>query len=285
VDFKKAMCFWQKSLFLTAIALLFFYPLFLYDGYCVGELYKYRDKDGTWIITDKPRKLPVSKDSGTTRNYDHLLSEGHAHAKSGDFHKALDAYNKAIGQNSKDAEGYVGRGSCYAHLGNNQLAEKDFNTAIQLDPKNYQAYWNRGLLHTLLGNFNKAVDDYNKIIDLKPDFAMAYANRGWIYRNRLSKSQRAILDYTTAIKLNGGSALVYFHRAFAFLDVGKYLETVDDLTKAIDQDKDFAAAYALRGFVYQQYLGQPKKGEKDLEQAKKLSGKTPMGNQKMPFSQ
>ena len=274
----------QRSLFLSAMLLLFLYPSLLYDGYCAEELYKYREKDGTWIITDKPRNPSVSKDPETTRNYLQLLSEGHAHAKSGDLHRALDAYSKAIEQNSKDPEGYVGRGACYAHLGNHQLAEKDFDTAIRLDPENYQAYWNRGLLHCTLGNFDNAVDDYSRVIDLKEDFAMAYANRGWVYRNRLRNSQEAIHDYSMAIKLKAGSALVYYHRACALLDTRKYREAAEDLSKAIELEQDFAGAYALRGFVYQEYLGQPEKGEKDIEYAKKLLGKTPIGKPGMPFT-
>jgi tetratricopeptide (TPR) repeat protein len=279
------LCPWKRGLFLSLILLPFFYPPLLSEGYCAGELYKYQDKDGKWVITDKPRKDSVSKEPEATKHYLEYLSQGHDYAEAGDFNKALEAYTEAIELKSDGTDGYVGRGACNAHLGNYQLAEKDFDMAIQLNPGNYQAYWARALLHTTLRNFDKAVDDYSRVIDLNQDFAaMAYANRGWVYRNRLRDSQQAISDYTMAIKLKAGSALVYYHRACALLDTRKYREAVEDLSKAIELEEDFAGAYALRGFVYQEYLGQPEKGEKDIDYANKLLKKTPIGKPGMPFT-
>ncbi|MGC6531325.1 MAG: tetratricopeptide repeat protein [Candidatus Puniceispirillaceae bacterium] len=59
--------------------------------------------------------------------------DGVAHYSSGDYHAAIDDYDKAIALDPDDAASYNNRGIAKRELGQHQSAEADFKKACQLD--------------------------------------------------------------------------------------------------------------------------------------------------------
>ena len=115
------------------------------------------------------------------------------------------------------------------------------------------------------GAYDRAIKDYTKAIKLDPKDAAAYNNRGFAY-NEEGAYDRAIKDFTKAIDLDPKDAAAYNNRGFAYNEEGAYDRAIKDSTKAIDLDPKDAAAYNNRGFArYSRGLAYEK--EKDYAKA------------------
>jgi len=61
---------------------------------------------------------------------------------------------------------------------------------------------------------------------------------------------KVIAEYTEAIRLNPGTAVLYVYRAIAYHDNGEFDKAIADFNETIRLDPDFAYAYASRGNAY-----------------------------------
>ncbi len=77
-----------------------------------------------------------------------------------------------------------------------------------------------------------------------------YYNRG-IVRFEKGETDRAISDFTKAIKKNPRYGMAYYYRAMAYSRKKEYDKVIADYTKAIEIDiQRFAVAYAERALIY-----------------------------------
>ena len=65
------------------------------------------------------------------------------------------------------------------------------------------------------GLYNKAIEEYTEAIRLNPEYALAYNNRSYSYEN-LGQFVRASEDYDEAIRLNPEFAVAYNNRALTY---------------------------------------------------------------------
>lgn len=61
---------------------------------------------------------------------------------------------------------------------------------------------------------------------------------------------QAIVEYTTAIKLDPGQITAYWSRGRVYYIENKYSAAIDDFSKAIDRDLTYIDAYYYRGWAY-----------------------------------
>lgn len=94
------------------------------------------------------------------------------------------------------------------------------------------AYNNRGCEYDKKEDYDKAIFDYTKAIKIKPDFVEAYNNRGNSYYDK-GEYDRAMKDYSKAIELNPDYAIAYCNRSRLFIDKEMYKDAESDLKKAI----------------------------------------------------
>jgi tetratricopeptide (TPR) repeat protein len=98
----------------------------------------------------------------------------------------------------------------------------------------------RGIAHRLKGDVDRAIGDYSAAIRLNPKSASIYNNRGVAY-DKKGDYDRAIADYDQAIRLHPLHE-AYFNRGNAHLGRGQYDRAIDDYDAALKLKADFAPA-------------------------------------------
>jgi len=170
--------------------------------------------------------------------------------------------------------------------------------AAQPDIRQAIEYIKRGL-------YDQAISELSLAIKMNPNFQEAYRLRGWAYYQKgkqkvenmsrvemqdwlLEENEldKAIADFTKAIKLNPKDAVAYCGRGWTYLEransaavalrdipISEFLDydrAISDFTKAIQINPKFAEAYYGRAQAY--YFGEKgdKKAWEDVQRAKKL---------------
>jgi tetratricopeptide (TPR) repeat protein len=96
------------------------------------------------------------------------------------------------------------------------------------------AYRSRGGMHLVRGEPEKAVADFTQAIKADPGYAAAYNDRGVAY-SVLHRSADAARDYTRALALKPDNAdQILFNRALAYEDLGDLKQAYQDYRQAAD---------------------------------------------------
>jgi tetratricopeptide (TPR) repeat protein len=127
-------------------------------------------------------------------------------------------------------------------------------TAVIKSDRQAWAFVGRGWGHHRNGDYDRAIADYTEAIRLDPGLALAYNNRGFAYSAK-GDNDRAIADYDQAIKINPLPASnphvnVYVNRGNAYLAKGDFDRAIADSNEAIRLDPKLANAYGNRGIAY-----------------------------------
>jgi tetratricopeptide (TPR) repeat protein len=102
----------------------------------------------------------------------------------------------------------------------------------------------RGLAYRLKGDVERAIQDYSQAIKADGKLAIAFNNRAVAYDLK-GEYDRALQDYEQAIKLKP-AAQTYFNRGNAYLAKGQFDHAIDDFNQAIRLAPRFAAAFDNR---------------------------------------
>jgi tetratricopeptide (TPR) repeat protein len=111
-----------------------------------------------------------------------------------------------------------------------------------------EAYTNRGYAYCEEGAFDRAIADFTQAIKLDPNYAMAYAYRGTAYAAK-GDNDRAIADLTQFIRLNPNTAEGYIGRAGAYFYKGDRTRARADVSKALELDPNNEMALSLLEMV------------------------------------
>ena len=98
----------------------------------------------------------------------------------------------------------------------------------------------RGVAYRLKGDIDRAIQDYSQAVKLNPKSAATYNNRGVAY-DRKGEYDRAITDFDQAIRLKPLHE-AYFNRGNAHLGRSQYDRAIDDYNQALMLKADFAPA-------------------------------------------
>ena len=92
-------------------------------------------------------------------------------------------------------------------------------------------FYNRGIAYFDKGDHDRAIQDYTQALRLNPNFAAAFNNRGNAYAAK-DDYDRAIQDYTQALRLNPNFTAAFRHRGWARFAQGQFAAAVPDLARA-----------------------------------------------------
>jgi tetratricopeptide (TPR) repeat protein len=97
--------------------------------------------------------------------------------------------------------------------------------------KNAQEVFEGGYSAYRKGDADKAIAQYTEAIRLDPKLTGAYYNRGFAY-DKLGEHDKAIADFSEAIRLNPRDAGAYYNRGIAYQKKGDYGRAQGDFDQA-----------------------------------------------------
>jgi tetratricopeptide (TPR) repeat protein len=164
------------------------------------------------------------------------------------------------------------KGELEAKQGSYHEAVNSFTQAILAAP-GYRPYFNRASAYQHLGAMNKAVADYTEALRYKPDSALAYHDRA-LCEMRLNRVEDATRDYDEALKLQPDNPRTWNSRGAIYLKQRLYQQAVDCFAKAIQFDPNFVQAYKNRALA-EKAIGDITGAAADLAQAQALEDRNP----------
>lgn len=148
----------------------------------------------------------------------------------------------------------VNRGLARMATGDKRMADIDYQEAIKhydsvIDPKESDslALYRRGVAHNGLGQTDRALADYSEAIRLDPDEPNAYFERGIVLATRKRAYVRAIADFNRALELAPNNIDALVHRGDAYGQMGDFARALADLDRAVGLAPDYQLGYFFRG--------------------------------------
>ena len=105
----------------------------------------------------------------------------------------------------------------------------------------------RGDAYRGSGNLDKAIADFTEAIRIAPGLAVAFNNRGLAYQEQ-GRLTQAIADYTEAVRLDPEFAIAYANRGLALANEERLQDAIADLSTALKLTPQ-SDGYNLRGVV------------------------------------
>lgn len=194
---------------------------------------------------------------------------GKQFAKAGNVAAAIEAFTRAIEQDTTSAAPYFERGELLAKSQQCDKAIPDFSRAIEIDSIHYSAIVGRAFCFGATGKFDELIAETNRAIEIDPAKPHAYFTRGCGFYSK-SRYDEALRDYNQAIELGMNTAEAYGKRAAARDMVDDWAGAIIDHTRAVNLDPGNWKRYAGRAIArrsYGDYLGAIEDYNKLLELA------------------
>jgi tetratricopeptide (TPR) repeat protein len=99
------------------------------------------------------------------------------------------------------------------------------------------------------GQFDRAVTEFTEAIRCNPESPLGYLGRG-VALAKLGKPKQAVADATEAIRLNPNLASAYRNRGRDRVALGDFKRAIADFTEAIRLEPENADAYCDRATIY-----------------------------------
>ena len=179
--------------------------------------------------------------------------------------------DEALLQSPDVPEVYFWRGKVATTDLNDEVIETaigDFTQAIELKPDYWEAFFERGKVYLYFERFDEAEEDFKKVTQLNPSFKDVYSYLAQIEIQR-GNDEKA-MDYLKNVT-KGGDYKYYYNLGKIFLNAKNYQLAIQNLTKALEDNKYLVDAYYLRSKAYEAI----EKYKEALEDLKKAAMLTP----------
>jgi tetratricopeptide (TPR) repeat protein len=147
-----------------------------------------------------------------------VFQEGMKLMGPGNYARAIDRFDAAVGTWPQHAEAYLQRGNAHKSQGDLDAALADFDQAIEVNPRLAAAHTGRGSILLERGDMKRAMEAFTRAIAIESS-TDAYYQRGQAY-DALGEHQKAVNDYDQAIAEQREAPYVYRARAMAKRSLG-----------------------------------------------------------------
>lgn len=219
------------------------------------------------------KALEVEALPQTSLDYYLLAAEYHAR---GQFHKALDLFEKATRKNPTSFWSWFMRGVCHDNLAQYEAAVSCYSTSIALQSEFRWAYWNRGLAELRLKKYDDARADFDQALQRQPDEPDALLHRA-LAKQGLGQFKEAIQDLTRALEHGAPDTQIYFLRSQLRQKVQDSAGAQADLAACLKSTPTNDRAWLARG--YARMASDPAGALADIEEALKINPRSLAGLQ------
>lgn len=208
----------------------------------------------------------LSRNKDWAKTPEVIAGRNRVEVKTGSFSKALEAIDKAISLEPKNAELYTTRARIQTKLLRYHEAQADWTKVITLTPENATAYAERALVEYKSGEIAKANTDLSSSLNIAPN-GTAYCNRG-LMRLDQKQDQAAAADFLKALKLEPSNLIAIKSLGRAYGQSGDYEKSLFDFDQALKSigAKDSPNYYQGRASL-QNAAGHYKQALSDLQKA------------------
>ena len=153
---------------------------------------------------------------------------------------------------------------------------KDFDASIEVRPNDTEALGYRAKQNEQLGRIDKAIADYTAAIRENPRAHWAFIQRSLLYRDKKKDVDQALKDIDRAIALSPRNIDDWELRAETLLKAKRLKEAIADASKMVELEPQNTQGYSMRSRIYQAAEGpKSKSAAADLSTIEKLRKATP----------
>ncbi len=167
--------------------------------------------------------------------------KGSIYRESGDTTKAISSLETAVEQDNRLTDAYYDLGIIYAAR-KNPIAFEYYANALRVDPGYVNAQYARAKLLQDLGKFDEAITEYIALLNKDKNYFQANYNIGAIYLDVKNDYPKAIEYLTKAIEQNDQWAAAYFARGYSFAKMGNKANAIEDYKKCLSIEPNFTEA-------------------------------------------
>ncbi len=180
-----------------------------------------------------------------------LANQSLTQIKLGNYTRAQELSNRALQINSNLALALAVSGWVKTRNGDMPGARIDLEKAVQIEPANSLARSRLANVYNILNEKDLAESNANQVLEqlVSPKTDLEYFTKGNV-NIYLKKSDEAIADLSKAIELNPDFAAAYHNRGLLYQGKKQDDQAISDLTKAIEINPNFSTAYLNRGITY-----------------------------------
>ncbi len=124
------------------------------------------------------------------------------------------------------------RGMAFFKLGEYHIAIEFFDKALEIDPEFKLALNNKGASLMMLGRFDEAIKCYDKLLELNPNHHLALSNKGFCL-TKLGKYEEAIESFDKLIGIDSNNYLAWINKGSTLMSMKKLEEAVECYEKAL----------------------------------------------------
>ena len=182
------------------------------------------------------------------KHADKYYEQGLVFYKSMEYDRSIEDFTKALEINPRDKENhkvYYMRGRSYLENRRYNEAINDFTKALEICPQEdkttkFSIFESRGNAYHALNKNDAALKDFSAAVAINrfhKNIKYVYNNRGWIWQSK-KDYEKAIQDYSAAIKKDPAFAPSYYGRASAYSKSNNMPRAIEDAKEALRLDPE-----------------------------------------------
>jgi len=167
------------------------------------------------------------------RGFADHLREGDRLYVTGDYDKAIERYDMALGINPEYDDAWIHKGSALERLGKHKQARKCIERAIELNPESPVAYSALAAVQRKEGEPEKALKSAEMAIGFDPDYEVAWTNKGNALAD-LKRMDEAMKAFDSAVRINPDYDKAWYNKGLLLLGKGKFKEALECFDETLD---------------------------------------------------